>query len=119
MAYSCPMHKTISTDELKKKLDAGGEDFVLVDVLSKEKYATRHVPGAVNIPETLDYAKTFEAALQVPKDTEIAVYCSSSTCHASVRAADALEKAGYTKILHYKDGIAGWEQAGFPFESSN
>jgi len=92
------MHKTISTEELKKKLDAGGADFVLVDVLSKEKYAARHVPGAVSIPETLDYAKTFEAALQVPKDTEIAVYCSSSTCHASVRTADALEKAGYTDV---------------------
>ena len=113
------MHKTISTEELKKKLDAGGADFVLVDVLSKEKYAARRVPGALNIPETLDYAKTFEAALQVPKDTHIAVYCSSSTCHASVRAADALEKAGYTNVLHYKDGIAGWQQAGLPFESSN
>ena len=115
MAYSCPMHKTISTEELKKKLDAGGADFVLVDVLSKEKYAARHVPGAVSIPETPDYAKTFEAALQVPKETEIAVYCSSSTCHASVRTADALEKAGYTDVLHYKDGIAGWQQAGLPF----
>ncbi|MDO8575869.1 MAG: rhodanese-like domain-containing protein [bacterium] len=113
------MHKTISTDELKKKLDAGGADFVLVDVLSKEKYAARHVPGAVSIPETPDFAKTFEAALQVPKDTQIAVYCTSDTCQASVRAADALEKAGYTNVLHYKDGIAGWQQAGFPFESSN
>jgi len=113
------MHKTISTEELKKKLDAGGTDFVLVDVLSKEKYAARHVPGALNVPETLDYVKTFEAALQVPKDTEIAVYCSSSTCQASVRAADALEKAGYANVVHYKDGIAGWQQAGFPFEPSN
>ena len=118
MTYSCLIHKTISTDELKKKLDAGGGDFVLVDVLSYEKYVARHVPGAVSIPETPDYAKTFEAALQVPKDTEIAVYCSSSTCHASVRTADALEKAGYTNVLHYKDGIAGWQQAGLPFESS-
>src|SRR3989344_8309159 len=109
------MHKVISTDELKKKLDAGEAGFVLVDVLSKEKYAARHVPGAKSIPETLDFAKTFEAALQVPKDTEIAVYCSSNTCQASVRTADALEKAGYTDVLHYKDGIAGWQQAGLPF----
>ncbi len=113
------MHTIISTDELKKKLDAGGADFVLVDVLSKEKYAARHVPGALNIPETLDFAKTFEAALQVPKDTGIAVYCTSNTCQASVRAADALEKAGYTNVVHYKDGLAGWQQAGLPFESSN
>src|SRR3989344_4144435 len=119
LVYSCPMHKTISTDELKKRLDAGGADFVLVDVLSKEKYSARHVPGAINIPETVDYAKTFEAALQVPSDREIIVYCSSGTCQASVRTADALEKAGYTNVVHYKDGIAGWEQAGFPFESAN
>jgi|SRR3989344_2313523 len=113
------MHKIISTDELKKKLDAGEANFVLVDVLSKEKYAARHVPSAKNIPETLDFAKTFEAALQIPKDTQIVVYCSSSTCQASVRAADALEKSGYTNVVHYKDGIAGWQQAGLPFESSN
>ncbi len=119
MAYSCLMHKTISTEELKKKTDAGGGDFVLIDVLSKEKYAARHVPGALSIPETPDYAKTFEAALQVPKDREIIVYCSSATCQASVRTADALEKAGYTNVLHYKDGIAGWQQAGLPLESSN
>ena len=118
MAYSCLMHKTISTEELKKKLDAGGAGFVLVDVLAKGKYAGRHVPGALNIPETPDYAKTFEAALTVPKETEIIVYCSSDTCQASVRTADALEKAGYTNVLHYKDGIAGWQQAGLPLQSA-
>ena len=112
------MHKTISTEELKKKLDAGGADFVLVDVLSKEKYAAGHVLGALSIPETLDYAKTFEAAVQVPKDREIIVYCSSATCQASARTADALEKAGYTNVLHYKDGIAGWRQAGFTLQSA-
>lgn len=113
------MHKTISTEELKKKLDAGEANFVLVDVLSKEKYAARHVPGAKNIPETPDFAKTLEAVLQVPKDTQIAVYCTSNTCQASVRTADALEKAGYTNVLHYKDGIAGWQEAGLPLESSD
>ena len=119
MAYSCPMHTIISTDELKKKLDAGGTDFVLVDVLSKEKYTARHVRGALNIPETPDFVKTFEAALTVPKETEIIVYCSSDTCQASVRTADALEKAGYTNVVHYKDGIAGWQQAGLPLESAS
>ena len=118
MVYNRPMHKTISTEELKKELDAGGANFVLVDVLSKEKYSAGHVPGALNIPETPDYEKTFEAALTVPKETEIIVYCSSSTCQASVRTADALEKAGYTNVLHYKDGIAGWQSAGFPTEST-
>ncbi|MSU74118.1 rhodanese-like domain-containing protein [Candidatus Kaiserbacteria bacterium] len=113
------MHKTISTEELKKKLDTGEVNFVLVDVLSKEKYAARHVPGAKSIPETPDFVKTFEAALQIPKDTQIALYCTSSTCQASVRAADALEKAGYTNVVHYEDGIAGWQDAGLPLESSN
>ena len=113
------MHKTILTEELKKKLAEGRANFVLIDVLSKEKYTARHVPGAKNIPETLDFAKTFESVLQVPKDTEIAVYCSSNTCKASVRAVDALEKAGYTNVIHYTDGITGWQQAGLAFEGSN
>ena len=40
--------KTISAQELKKKID-DKEDFVLVDVLSKESFEGKHVPSSKNI----------------------------------------------------------------------
>ncbi|PIT86963.1 MAG: rhodanese-like domain-containing protein, partial [Candidatus Magasanikbacteria bacterium CG10_big_fil_rev_8_21_14_0_10_43_6] len=32
------------------------------------------------------------------------------------QAADALEKGGYTNVIHYKEGLAGWRNAGYTFE---
>jgi len=43
------MEKDITRDELKEKMDRG-DDFVLVDALSHQHYASRHLPGAINLP---------------------------------------------------------------------
>ena len=58
----------------------------------------------------------FEKEISAPKDAEIIVYCSSDTCTASVISAEQLETAGYTNVVHYKDGLAGWKNAGYAFE---
>ncbi len=106
------MAKIISTQELKGKIDKG-EEFHLVDVLSPESYAERHIPGAVNVPNELDFANVIDLA----KDDEIILYCASADCMASASAARKLEETGYTNVKHYQDGLAGWEKAGHPFNS--
>ncbi|MCI0619813.1 rhodanese-like domain-containing protein [Candidatus Wolfebacteria bacterium] len=123
------MAKVITTEELKKKIDdllagkAGGGDFYPIDALAPTSFAARHIPGAKNVPNGLQYAENFEKVVGAPKDLpagrqapEIIVYCSSSGCMASVQAAHALEEAGYTNVTHYKDGLAGWQKAGYEFE---
>jgi rhodanese-related sulfurtransferase len=109
------MAKVITTEELKKKIDEG-RGFYLIDALSANSYEARHVPGAQNVPNGSEFLMQFESEIKAPKDAEIIVYCSSSGCMASVQAADTLEKAGYTNIAHYKDGLAGWQNAGYKFE---
>jgi len=109
------MAKTITTEELKKKIDEGG-NFHLIDALSPNSFESRHIPGAKNVPNGPQYAENFEKTVGAPKDAEIIVYCSSSGCMASVQAANALEEAGYTNVTHYKDGLAGWQNAGYKFE---
>jgi len=109
------MAKTLTAEELKQKIDAG-EDFVLIDALGENSYQMRHVPGAQNVPNSPTFLRDFEEKVGAPKDKEIITYCSSATCMASVQAAEALEEAGYTNVGHYKDGIAGWQEAGFEFE---
>lgn len=109
------MTKVITTEELKKKIDGGG-NFYLVDVLSVESFGARHISAAKNVPNGPDFLAQFEKEIGAAKDAEIIVYCASATCQASVRAADALEEAGYTNVVHYKDGLAGWQNAGYVFE---
>jgi len=115
--YSEQMQKTISTEELKKRIDAGADDFVLVDTLKPQSYEARHLPKAINIPEDAEFAQKY-AATGAPKDKEVIVYCSSETCGAHKRAADALEAAGYTNVVRFSGGLAGWQNAGFAFETS-
>lgn len=110
------MAKTITTEELKKKLDGSAKDFYLVDVLSANSYEGHHLPGAKNVPNGPDFLEKFEKEIGAPKDAEVIVYCASKTCMASVQAADTLEKAGYTNVSHYADGLAGWQDAGYKFE---
>lgn len=109
------MAKVVTTEELKKKIDGGGK-FHLVDVLSEQSYESRHIPGAKNVPLDSDFLKSFEVKVGATKDAEIIVYCSSSSCQASPRAAAMLEEAGYINVAHYKDGLAGWQNAGYKFE---
>lgn len=99
--------KIITTEELKKKIDANGP-YYLVDVLAPESYAARHVPTALNIRKGPDFVERFAREVAAPKDAEIIVYCSSNTCVASVQSGEQLEQAGYTNVWHYKDGLAGW-----------
>ena len=107
--------KTITAEELKKKIDSN-EDFILVDVLSNESYEGKHLPKAINIPvgELEERAPN-----ELPdKSKEIIVYCGSTQCQASPKAAKKLEELGYTNVADFESGLAGWQEAGYSFEGS-
>jgi len=105
--------KTISADELKKKID-GKENFVLVNVLSKEYFDEKHVPSSINIP--LDQLEERAPTELSDKNREIVVYCASTECHASTKVLKKLEEIGYKNVVDFEAGIKGWEDAGFQFE---
>jgi len=105
--------KTISAEELKNKIGAK-EDFVLVDVLSKESYEGKHIKTSINIP--VDEIENRASSELPDKNKEIVVYCASTDCQASPRAAKKLEELGYTNVVDYEAGIAGWQDAGYNFE---
>jgi len=109
--------REITTEELKKKIDAGQTPY-LIDVLAPESYAARHIPTAKHLVKGPDFVERFEKEIAAPKDAEVIVYCSSSTCTASPLMGQALEAAGYSNVAHYTDGLAGWQQAGLSFESA-
>lgn len=104
---------TISTDELKAKVDRG-DRFQLVEVLAPQQYEEWHLPGAINIP--LDRLSE-QAAVRLPqREDEVIVYCSGPACQASSRAARQLETLGYRHVRHYKGGKEEWHARGFAVE---
>jgi len=70
------MTKSISREELRKKIDRG-DHFKLVETLSKEKYCKAHLPGAVHLPP--DQIRELAPKLLPDKAAEIVVYCASPT----------------------------------------
>lgn len=103
--------KTITTDELKKKLD--NDEVILIDVLSEKSYEKSHISGAVNIPVKV---VGFRAKEKYDKDDHIVVYCSGPDCQASNTAAEKLESLGFSNVYHYKGGKKEWEESGYPME---
>jgi len=107
--------KIISPEELKKKIDAK-EDFVLVNVLSKDSFEARHVPTSINIP--VDELEKRSPNELPDKNKEIIVHCASKMCTASPAAAKKLEGMGYTNVVEFESGVAGWLEAGYQFEGN-
>ncbi len=106
------MVKEISREERKTKMDRG-EDFYLVEALSRQNHEMSHLPGAINLP----YEFADEAEKVLPdKRAEIVVYCMNERCEASRQEARELEEMGYANVLHYAAGKQGWIQAGLPVE---
>lgn len=69
------MERTISTKELKAKLDSK-EKIKLVETLAPERFQESHLPGAVNLPP--DKVKELAAEVLPSKDAEIITYCANS-----------------------------------------
>lgn len=108
--------KVVATEELKKWIDEG-KDFVLLDVLAPASYEARHIPTAKSAPVGDPDFMEKAAALIPDKETIVVAYCSSAQCGASPRAVGMLADGGYTNVYHYKDGLAGWQNAGYAFEA--
>ena len=91
------------------KADIAAKKVTLLDVNGPVSYAGGHIPGAIDYTaHTADLAKVLPA----DKNTLIVAYCGNEHCGAYARAAEAASKLGYTNVMHFKPGIAGWKAAG-------
>jgi rhodanese-related sulfurtransferase len=105
----------VSRDRLWQMIESGDE-FVLVDALSPTSYAASHLPGAISMPpESVDE----RAPRRIPdRNTQVIVYCASSTCDSSVAVANRLLELGYRNVRHYAEGKRDWVEAGLPLEGA-
>ena len=107
-----PKIKEITAEQLLEKISKK-ETFKLVDVLLPSAFRKWHIPSATNIQ--IDEIEEKASEFLDLKD-EIIVYCASTECQSSVRAAKILDKLGYTDITVYKGGKREWDEKGFTKE---
>lgn len=93
----------ITATELKQRLDAGDNPFIL-DVREPFEYKIAQIGGTLiplnELPQRLN---------EIPKDREIVVHCKMGG--RSQRAAEYLSNAGYPRVLNLSGGIVGWASA--------
>lgn len=108
----------ISAPELKRALEQD-EQLLVVNVLSEQKYEREHIPGSVNVPLSADKFEPQVREAASGKDQRIVVHCSDPSCDASKKAANHLEKAGYTNVQHFVGGMEEWKRQGFKVEQGS
>ena len=86
-------YQNITAAQVKARLDKG-DMLTVIDVRTKEEYASGHIPGSILIP--FDEIKAKAGQLPQDKNTEIVVYCRSG--RRSAIAADTLIALGYNRI---------------------
>jgi rhodanese-related sulfurtransferase len=95
-----------------RKMRAGGEAHLLVDVREDHEWAAGHAAGAMHLGKGI-IERDIEA--RVPdKSTRLVLYCGGG--YRSALAADNLQKMGYTDVISLDGGWRAWQQAGLPVE---
>ena len=106
------LQQKMASHVLDNKDPASG--LALVNVLDATQFERKHIPRSINIP--VDELDQFEE--RFAKEKDIIVYCASSDCDASPRAAKALSERGFTKVFDYEGGVADWEEGHLPMAGS-
>lgn len=115
-------YKVVTTEELKKWMDAK-KSMLIVDTMPYEaSYRKNHIPGAKQmefpIPEMTsldDKTRTALVKLLGPdKKRLIVFYCGFTKCTRSHNAAMWAVKLGYRNVYRQPGGIKGWMEADYP-----
>jgi len=100
---------TLAVEELRRRLDAGGELQVL-DVRAAADYEEGHIPGARNLP--LEELPQRLAELDAFTERPLALVCR--TDKRSLKAARLLAAQGFADVHVVAGGMTAWTGAGLP-----
>ena len=100
----------LSPQVTAERVDAG--QAVLVDVRAPGERAERRIDSSVALPLNQLAARAGE----LPRDRPVIVHCAGG--YRSSIAASLLKRAGFTQVSEMAGGIAAWESARLPVETS-
>lgn len=98
----------ITRDQLKTMNETEHEDFVLINVLPRDKFNRAHIRTSVNVPVDEPDFVEITGRIAGSKERKIVVYCANFDCDASPKAARLLENAGFTQVYDYEGGTKDW-----------
>ncbi|MDK0518249.1 metalloregulator ArsR/SmtB family transcription factor [Streptomyces sp. ML-6] len=101
----------MSHEELRARVAAG--DVVVLDVRPTEEYLSEHIPGALSIPAQ-ELADRID---ELPKDTEIVVYCRGEYCVLAYDAVRLLTDRGH-RAIRLNDGMLEWRLSELPADAA-
>ena len=105
----------VAAGDLKALLTEKPET-VLIDLLSPEHFAGRHIPGAQNAC-VFQVSFLDDLAVVVPdKQIPIVVYGASIRSRDAAMALEKLDRAGYEHVSFLKGGLEAWRGAGYDLE---
>ena len=85
-----------------------GDDFILIDVRTRDEYDLGHITNAINLDF---YSDTFQDSILVlPKNENIILYCRTN--NRSTKTANILKENGFDNISVIKGGITEWVRNG-------
>ena len=95
--------------DVHASMEAGEQDFVLLDVRGRGAWDVGHIDGAVLHPHV---ELTPERLADYPADTLFVVYCAGPHCNGADKA--ALRLAGLGRpVKKMIGGVTGWLDEGF------
>jgi rhodanese-related sulfurtransferase len=103
--------RTISTEDLKRKMDRE-PSVQVINVLESEHWGLGLIRGSKRIP----LSQLKDRLSELDRSKEVITYCAGPRCTASRKAAEFLEKEGF-HVLAYEGGIEEWTKAGLPMEA--
>ena len=100
----------MSLGELRRRLDSGNDDLVLLDVRERDAFETGHIPGARLLPRgQLELRVNQELT-----DPTRRVLCYCEFGRISTLAAATLRVMGFQGAVALDGGMKAWREAGFP-----
>lgn len=109
-ARALPAAGAIGVREARALLANPPEGLIVLDVRTPQEFREGHLAGARNLDF---FGGAFEMeAQELPKDAPVLLYCKSG--RRSAAAAESLAGAGHGRVLHMREGLAGWIKAGLP-----
>jgi rhodanese-related sulfurtransferase len=95
-----------------KKMIAGGNKPVLIDVREDTEWTAGHAAGAVHLGKGI-IERDIETKIP-DKQTPMVLYCGGG--FRSALSADALQQMGYTNVISLDGGWRAYQQSGLPIE---
>lgn len=97
-------HKHITPARVKRKIDSGKGNFVILDVRSKRAYDEGHIRGAISI---FFGDLVAQKSIRIDKKKNIIVTCYlGGLSRASIAI---LAERGYTKLYNMDGGMGAWD----------